>query len=130
RLTLSLELRKIPTPEFSPPRGIMAEPLPQLVRWPELLHPLIDGGRPLGQAARPEAVHENALAVAPYGFVVHALDLEHVAVHPHHPSPCAGSFGALSMQLPRSPRTPNRIEPTCRVLELETEKRTNHRPRR
>src|SRR5262244_322098 len=99
-LTLSLELSKITTPEFAPPRGIVAEPLPQLVRWPELLQPLIDGRRPLAQAARPEPVHKNALAVTAFGFVVHALDPEHVAVHPHHPSPCAGSFGALSMQLP------------------------------
>lgn len=49
RSMLSSQLANIATAECAPPRRVVTEPLPELVRRPQLLHPPADRGGPLAQ---------------------------------------------------------------------------------
>src|SRR5882672_7890828 len=59
-----VELLGVAADEFRPERRIVGEPTPQADARREVLQPEVDGRGGLRQPARPEAIDENAYAVA------------------------------------------------------------------
>jgi Glycosyl hydrolase family 65, N-terminal domain len=62
-VAMLLELRPIPPLELLPACRIVPEPFPQLGAWGDLLHPMVDGGFRLRDAARPKAVDQHARSI-------------------------------------------------------------------
>lgn len=61
--------------KFEPARGIVAEPFSQARARRDVLEPLVQCRLFLADAARPNAVDQNARAVAPRGRLVNTLDV-------------------------------------------------------
>src|SRR4051812_1707044 len=72
------QLALVTTLELGPLARIVSEPLPQLRRRRELLHPLVDRHASLTHAARPQPVDEDATAIRTGCRLVRALELQHV----------------------------------------------------
>src|ERR1700722_1860410 len=66
----------VPAAELVESRGEVVEPKPQFCAWRNVLHPSIEMGIRLFDAARPQPVHENSGAVRRLERVVNAFDLE------------------------------------------------------
>src|ERR1051326_6805631 len=77
RVALGPQLAEVPATELGPPSGVVAEPLSQLMRGAEILHPRADAGVVLGETAGPQPVHQDALAIASFRSIVDALYLHH-----------------------------------------------------
>src|SRR5262249_10570302 len=76
--------------EFRPAVGIVVEPAPELRARSGVLEPQIDAGRGLVEAARPEAVDQDAKAVAGGFVVVDALQGDGHGVEISTSSPLVG----------------------------------------
>src|SRR5207237_4018428 len=60
--------------KLRPSRRVVVEPFPQLGRGRHVLRPMVDRGRALRKTTRPDAVHEDAIAVVGRGRVINPLD--------------------------------------------------------
>lgn len=78
-----MELRPVATPELIPPPGVVAEPLPKLVRWTNLSKPKIQVEEQLAQASRPQAIDQYPF---PSGWTRVVSSLQHDG----HVLACAG----------------------------------------
>ena len=65
---------EVSTPELVELFRVVTVPAPQRRRWRDRRNPLIDTGRRLRQAARPQSIHENAGAVIGSRGLVHTFD--------------------------------------------------------
>src|SRR5205809_6837313 len=83
RPLVSVELGAVALLELRPSFGIMPEPFAQLAARSDVLQPQRQRGVLLGDAARPDPVHQHTLAVGLLGRLVDAL---HRYVEGHYAS--------------------------------------------
>ncbi len=74
-----VELTPITSLELFPAFDAVVEPFPQLRARRDFLQPLVRGETSLGHSSRPETLDQNSPAIAPCGWIVRALDLDHGA---------------------------------------------------
>src|SRR5689334_5018116 len=70
------QLLGVAVAKFIPALWVVMEPLAELGRWRDLLHPLVERGFLSRDSARPQAVDEDARAVLTRGRVVGPLQLD------------------------------------------------------
>src|SRR5919202_4381392 len=76
-----VELAAVATLELSPALGIMPEPGAQLVARPDLLEPGLDVRRVLADAARPDAIDQEAAAIFGFCRCIHPFELDHQSAY-------------------------------------------------
>src|SRR6266702_2342661 len=96
---MEIQLLPVAGPELLPFGRIVAEPLPELVAWSDLLQPLVDPRFILRHAPRPETVDEDPSAVVGPDRVVNPFYSDHVVFPPGRPcatAPSTGNSGELA----------------------------------
>jgi len=111
-IAMILKLRPIPPLELLPACGIVPEPFSQLGAWGDLLHPVVDGGFRLADAAWPKSVDQHARAIIGRRRLVSPLDPHSILgdFAAHH---CTSGEVAASIRAPSICASPARIETYC-----------------
>ena len=106
-LFIFIELSKISTLEFIPPRGVVMKPLAQGTTRRAFLRPLVQLSQNLPYPARPQAFHQNSNAIAWRCRFVDPLQLNHVNQAYLRPPP---SYSLTAFDCKSECRSPSRSE--------------------